>query len=267
MTSEGKSKYKTLGKMSLKGYSTVVIFMFLFAHACTFTGDGFGMSRYSDIYDHYDGNMSYTEIPARITIKAINESPTETYAWEVLQFGCNLKKQQEIIAEIHEVGIPKEQIQTIFYARDRFDAPLDIGKTYFMKLDIHANYYSFLFKKSYGFGIFYWRELNGDESPTIEPYAGWKWKFILYALACWLQTGFFVVVIFFSFDTQTGTRLQKQFSVGLCVIFLLATLWIVFVDSTYQKDWSSHVIQVIAVAIGLSTLGYSLWAFRKPDFE
>jgi hypothetical protein len=261
-------KKKNLGKMSLKGYSTVAFVMLLLTHSCTFWGDGFGLSRHNDLYDHYDGNMSYTEIPARITIKAINENPSETYAWEVLQFGCNMKKQQEIIAEVHEAGIPKEQIQTIFYAHDRFDAPLETGKTYFMKLDIHANYYSFLFKSSYGFGVHYWQELNSEEeAAVIEPYVDWKWKFVIYAIACWLQIGLFITIIYFAGDCQNSTGLEKKTSVGLSLIFLNATLWIAYVDSTYMKDWSDNIIQIIAIGLGLTTLGASLWAFRKVDLE
>lgn len=254
--------------MSLGGYSTVVIFMFLFTHACSFLGDGFGVSRVSNFYDSYDGNMSYTEIPAQITIQSINENPSETYSWEVLQFGCNMDEQQEIVAEVHAAGIPKEQIQTIFYEREKFDAPLETGKTYSVLLDIHANYYSFLFKRSYGFGIFHWRELSEDDAQSaIEPYSGWKWKFVLYAVACWLQIGLFIAVIFFAFDSQSGTRLQKKFSVALCSLFLLATLWIGYVDSTHIKSWSGNIIPIIATGIGLSMLGVSLWAFRKVDLE
>jgi hypothetical protein len=247
------------------GYSTLTLVFFLVMHACSFFSAGLGISRASEHFNYYDGSMSYTEIPAIITVRGINETPDENYSWEVLQFGCTLNEQQEIIADIKVAGIPKEEIETIFYSRQLFDAPLDSGSTYLVKLDIHANFYSFLFKDKTAFGIHWWRQLTEGETPAaIEPYP-WPGKLTAYAIACWVQIGLILSMIYFASDSKNGPRFKKKFSAGLALVFLLATLWIIYVDYPFYKDWSYYFLQVIALAIGLSCLGYIVWQFRKPD--
>jgi hypothetical protein len=208
--------------------------------------------------------MSYTEIPAIITLRGINETPDENYSWEMLQFGCKLNEQQEIVADIKVAGIPKEKIETIFYSRKLFDAPLDSGKTYLVKLDIHANYYSFLFKDKTAFGIHWWRELNEDETPAVESYP-WPANLPAYAIACWIQIGLILSMVYLASDSKNGPRSKKKFSTGLAIVFLIATLWIIYVDKPFYNSWGSYILQVIALIMGLGCLGYSLWQFRKPD--
>lgn len=253
-------------KKSLRGYSVTAVALFFIMHSCNFLGEGLGVSRASEYFNYYDGSMSYTEVPAIITVKEINETPDENYSWEVLQFGCKLDKQQEIIADVEAAGIPKEHIQTIFYSRELFDAPLEVGNTYFVKLDIHANYYSFLFKDKVAFGVYWWRQLLDTETqPTIEPYP-WRNKLNVYAVACWIQVGLILSIIFFANDSKKGLPAEKKLTITLTAVYLMATLWIIYVDFPFYKDWSSYFLQVIALAIGLGCLGYTAWNLRETEF-
>lgn len=253
------------GKKSLRGYALTAVALFFVMHSCNFLGEGLGVSRASEYFNYYDGSMSYTEVPAIITIKEINETPDENYNWEVLQFGCKLNKQQEIMADVETAGIPKDEIQTLFYSRELFDAPLEVGNTYFVKLDIHANYYSFLFKDKIAFGVHWWRQLLDNENrPTLEPYP-WRNKLIVYAIACWIQVGLILSIIFFANDSKKASRTEKKFTVVLTAMYVMATGWIIYVDYPFYNNWGDYFLQVIALAIGLSCLGYTIWQFRKPN--
>jgi hypothetical protein len=260
--------YKPGGK-KVSGYLVLTIFIFLFTHSCHFLYDGVGTSRVSGYWEDYNGHMSYTEIPARITVNSINENPAETYSWEVLQFGCKLDNKQELIADVEAAGIPTEDIQTIFYNPDRFDGlKLEPGKTYFVKLDIHANYYSYLFKSQYGFAIYTWQELNdGEVGPVIEPYPGWKGKFMLYALACWLQAGLLFPAAFFVYDAQNGSREVKSYAAWLSTLYAFSTFWIVYVDQPFYTNWADYLLQGIGLAISLAMIVYTFIAFQKPNVE
>jgi hypothetical protein len=265
MNKSRKPKEPVLGKSKIREYAVVAGWIFLITHASNFLGDGFGVSRVSGYWDYYNGNMSYTEIPARITVKEIIESPTERYSWEVLQFGCKLDKQQEIIADVHAAGIPVEQIQTLFYNRSSFNAPLEVGKTYFVELDIHANAYSFLFKRQYAFGIFSWQELGpGEIGPVIEPYA-WKGKLMLYALACFIQTGLFLSIIFFTYDSRTGPRAEIKFTLVLATLFTAATLWIGYVNQPFYRSGIDYILPGIALTVGLGSIIWCSILFLKSD--
>jgi hypothetical protein len=260
-----ESKTPSLGNQKIREYALVAALIFLFIHGCLFLSDGLGYSRVSGYWDYYNGHMSYTEIPARITVKQIIEDPTDRYTWEVLQFGCKLDKQQEIIADVHAAGTPVEEIQTLFYNRNSFDAPLEVGKTYFVKLDIHANAYSFLFKQQHAFGIFSWEELGaGEPGPTIEPYA-WKGKLMIYALACFIQTGLFMVIIFFTYDSRTGPRIEMKFTLALAALYTVATGWIIYVDQPFYRSATDYILPGIALAVGLGSTTWCSILFLKSD--
>ncbi len=261
------SKLPKPGGKEVYGYTALTFIIFLFVHSCHFTTNGFGTSRSRSYWNDYDGLMSYTEIPARIKVKEIIENPDEKYSWEVLQFGCKLDTHQELITEIEASAIPKEDIQTIFYKPDAFDGlALKPNTTYWVRLDIRANYYSFLFKRQYGFGIYTWQELNDEENgPAIKPYPGWKEKFTAYAVACWLQVGLLFPGIFFVQDAQKGSRSVKNFAAWLSAIFTIATGWIVYVDQPFFNDSSDYWLPGITLAISLGMILFSFISFQRPD--
>ena len=263
------SKLPKSGGNKFYGYSILTAIIFLFVHSCHFTTDGFGTSRYSNYWDDYDGLMSYTEIPARITVRSINDNPAATYEWEVLQFGCELNNKQELMVDIEAAGIPKRDIQTIFYKPSSFDGlALKLNTTYFVKLDIMANYYSFLFKRQYGFAIYTWQELNdGKAAPAIEPYPAWKLKFTVYAIACWLQIGFLFPALFYIQDALKGSREVKKFAAWLTAIYSISTAWIIYVDQPFFNDSSDYTLPGIALAISLGMIVFSFISFLKPDVE
>jgi hypothetical protein len=261
------SKLPKSGSNKFYGYSILTAVIFLFVHSCHFSTDGFGTSRSSSYWDDYGGLMSYTEIPARITVRSINENPAGTYGWEVLQFGCELDNKHELIADIEAAGIPKEDIQTIFYNPSAFDnLTLKPNTTYFVKLDMMANYYSFLFKPQSGFAIYSWQELtDGEAGPAIEPYPGWKLKFIIYALANWLQIGLFFAALFFVQDAQKGSREVKKFAAWLVGIFTISTLWIIYVDQPFFNNPTDYILPGIVLATSLGMIVFSFISFLKPD--
>lgn len=255
------------GKRNTAGHILLTLIAFSFIHSCSFLYDGVGLSRVSGYWDDYSGNMSYTEIPARIKVQYINENPADKYSWEVLQFGCKLDNKEEIIAEVQQAGIPKKDIQAIFYKPESFDGlKLTPGKTYFVKLDLHSNYYSFLFKQNYGFAIYSWQELNDEESgPTIEPYSGWRLKYVLYAIACWLCFGLIFPTIFYIYAAQDDTREVKNFAAWLTGIFTISTMWVVYVDLPFFTGWVDWILPGIGLAICAAMAIYLRIAFRKPD--
>ena len=171
--------------------------------------------------------------------------------------------------DVEASGIPKEHIQTIFYRPDSFDGlKLSPNKTYWVTLDLRANYYSFLFKRNYGFAIYTWQELNdGEAGPAIELYPGWKNKYTLYAVATWLQIGLLFPALFFVWDALNGSKDVKKFAAWLIAIFTSATLWVIRVDQPFFNQLSDYVLPGFALALSLGLIIVSFISFQRPDVD
>jgi hypothetical protein len=60
---------------------------------------------------------------------------------------------------------------------------------------------------------------------------------------------------------------EKKFATGLAATFLVATLYIIYVDWPFYFQPTDYIPPGIAFAVGLGALVYSIYAFWKPDLD